>query len=398
MPSSPYKKSTFPVVQLVKWPRGLRVFQKDIDQAPKGLEIGDQVEVLDRAGNSCGFGVWHPSSMIAVRILRTDAPFDDDWIRGCALAAINRRRAANVNLNEPCRIIHAESDDLPALIVDRFDDTLCAELYSETAVHLWDTISPILHKELGTQHHLLRFDEKSARAENAQPLELRSNSCPNLLKISENGIRYEVDLRDGHKTGFFCDQRLNRQKIRAEVERVIATKGHCSVLDICTYTGGFALAAAVGGATEVQGVDLDEKAIAVAKRNANLNQTTKVRFTHSDAFPWLRQAFENGSRFDIVIVDPPKFIPNRSKWDEGIAKYHDLNKVAAPLLEEGGLMLTCSCSGLLPMSDFQEKVRQATKRLGRPLRIEAATGAGPDHPVRLDFPEGAYLKALWLRG
>jgi 23S rRNA (cytosine1962-C5)-methyltransferase len=301
-------------------------------------------------------------------------------------------------LNEPCRIIHAESDDLPALIVDRFDDTLCAELYSETAVHLWDTISPILHKELGTQHHLLRFDEKSARAENAQPLELRSNSCPNLLKISENGIRYEVDLRDGHKTGFFCDQRLNRQKIRAEVERVIATKGHCSVLDICTYTGGFALAAAVGGATEVQGVDLDEKAIAVAKRNANLNQTTKVRFTHSDAFPWLRQAFENGSRFDIVIVDPPKFIPNRSKWDEGIAKYHDLNKVAAPLLEEGGLMLTCSCSALLPMSDFQEKVRQATKRLGRPLRIEAATGAGPDHPVRLDFPEGAYLKALWLRG
>ncbi|MDP6850699.1 MAG: class I SAM-dependent rRNA methyltransferase, partial [Planctomycetota bacterium] len=294
-------------------------------------------------------------------------------------------------------LIHAESDDLPALIVDRYDDTLCAEVFSESAIHLWDTVSPILHEELGTQHQILRFDEKSARAENAKPLEQRSNSCPKLIKVSENGVRFEVDLQDGHKTGFFCDQRLNRLKLRKEVEQTVARKGSCSVLDICTYTGGFALAAAVGGATKVQGVDLDEKAIAVAKRNANLNQAKQVRFTHSDAFPWLRQAFENGSRFDIVVVDPPKFIPNRSKWDEGIAKYHDLNKVAAPLLNEGGLMLTCSCSGLLPMSDFQEKIRQATKRLGRPLRIEAATGAGPDHPVRLDFPEGSYLKALWLR-
>lgn len=387
-----------PKVRLTRWPRGLRVFRRDIADAPPGMDCGTQVEVLDYKGESCGFGLWHPQSMIAVRIMRKEAPVDDQWLQERLRAALTRRRAAGVDLAGPCRIIHAESDDIPALIVDRYGDVLSATLYSELAMPLWDLLVPIMHQELGTKHHRAALDAKAARAEGCDEAEQRSEDCPSMVKISENGVRYEIDLREGHKTGFFCDQRDNRYRLRAEVERCLALKGSCTVADICCYSGGFALSAAAAGATEVIGVDLDEKAIAVAKHNANLNQAKQVRFTHADAFAWCRQMEENGRRFDIVVLDPPKFIPNRNAWDEGVAKYHDLNKVAAPLLAEGGMFLTCSCSGLLPALEFREKVRLATKRLGRPLREEAFTGPGADHPVRLDYPEGAYLKALWLRG
>ena len=387
-----------PAVHLAKWPRGLRVFKKDVDDAPRDMECGTQVEVLDYKGESCGFGLWHPQSMIAVRIMRKDAPVDDEWLISRVHKAIERRKAAGVDISAPCRILHAESDDVPALMVDRFGDTLSATLFSEIAMPLWDLLAPVLHEALGTQPHKAVLDHKAARAEGCAQAEQSSEECPSLIKITENNVRYEVDMRDGHKTGFFCDQRENRRRLAEEVKRCIERKGSCTVADICCYSGGFALSAAMAGATKVVGVDLDEKAIAVAKRNANLNQASQIKFTHADAFAWCRQIADNDRKFDIVVLDPPKFIPNRNAWDEGIAKYHDLNKVSAPLLEEGGMFLTCSCSGLLPANDFREKVRLATKRLGRPLREEGFTGPGPDHPVRLDYPEGSYLKALWLRG
>ena len=204
-------------------------------------------------------------------------------------------------------------------------------------------------------------------------------------------MRYELDFARGHKTGFFCDQRENRAAFAALAEGK-------RVLDVCSYTGGFSLSAAIGGAEDVLAIDLDEDAISQAKRNANLNGAAvarRTKFVHADAFSYLRQLQRNERQFDLIVVDPPKFIPNRRSWEEGIARYHDINKLAIPLLASGGDYLTCSCSGLLTSLELQETVRRSARLA--PLQILRKTGAGPDHPVGLDFPEGEYLKALWMR-
>ncbi|MCH2113133.1 MAG: class I SAM-dependent rRNA methyltransferase, partial [Planctomycetes bacterium] len=322
---------------------------------------------------------------------------DERWVQERAVQAVERRKDAGIDLSGSFRVLHAEGDDLGGLVVDKLGDVLSAELYSEVAYGLWETALPVLQERLGTKHWKVAMDHSSARAEGIPVSEERSDACPARFKLEEEGVQFEINLKTGHKTGFFCDQRLNRLRIREEVKRHLETSDTCRVLDVCTYTGGFALSAAYAGATEVVGIDLDEHAIEAAIRNANLNGLRQVKWTHTDAFPWLRQAAELGKQFDLVIVDPPKFIPKRRTFDEGQAKYHDLNKVTGPLVAPGGRLVSCSCSGILSTSEFQQILRQALKRMERPFRVEDITGAGPDHPIRLDFPEGAYLKAIWMR-
>ncbi len=209
------------------------------------------------------------------------------------------------------------------------------------------------------------------------------------------GLRYEVQPGRGHKTGFFCDQRENRLRLRR------LARGR-RVLDVCCYTGGFALNAAAGGAREVLAVDLDEEAVAMARRNADRNAEflgaarKTLRFVHADAFSYLRTLARNGRLFELVVLDPPAFLRGGRDPEEARARYHDLNRLALELVAPEGRLLTCSCSGLLDRRAFQDIVRRAARRAGRPARLEAVTGAGPDHPVRLDVPEGEYLKALWL--
>ncbi|MEI7955971.1 MAG: class I SAM-dependent methyltransferase, partial [Verrucomicrobiota bacterium] len=208
------------------------------------------------------------------------------------------------------------------------------------------------------------------------------------VKIREHGIRYEVDFSQGHKTGFFCDQRNNRKNFGA------LAAGR-SVLDLCCYTGGFAIAAALGGASDVSAVDLDETAVAMAKRNANLN-SAKVKFTHADVFTWLRTMIENGRKWDLVVADPPKFIHGRE--DElGVAKYADLNKLALQLVAPSGLFVTCSCSGQLGAGEFERIVITSAHRRDLRLQTFDRTGAGPDHPTLSNYPESRYLKVLWSR-
>jgi 23S rRNA (cytosine1962-C5)-methyltransferase len=289
-----------------------------------------------------------------------------------------------------CRIVHAEGDGFPGLLIDRYSNVLAAECHSRGSANLFEAILPALHDVLGTSHHRLVFDAKAARAEGDQTFEIRSTACPKYLKIVEDGVRYEVDFAKSHKTGFFCDQRENRS-------RFAALANGKRILDVCSYTGGFGISAAVAGAEDVLAIDLDENAIAQGKRNANLNGTQvskKVRFVHTDAFSYLRTLGRNRHQFDLVVVDPPKFVPNRRSWDEGMARYHDLNKLAIPLVAPGGMLVSCSCSGLVAAIDLQEIIRRSARL--RPLTLTRTTGAGPDHPVALEFPEGQYLKALWM--
>lgn len=372
--------------------RGPRVFRKHVADVGSGVQAGDIVQVRDGMGEALGWALFHPHSQIALRLLsREESPPTEAWLCERARAAARRRLREPSVPNEVCRILHAEADGFPGLLVDRYGPILAAEAHSLGSIHLFRTILPALHEVLGTEHFQMVFDERSARAEGEQPGSKRSDGAPTFLRIEEAGVRYELDFARGHKTGFFCDQRENR----AAFAELAAGR---RVLDVCSYTGGFSLAAAQADADEVLAIDLDEKAIDQAKRNAKLNGasvTRRTKFVHADAFSYLRQLARNERQFDLIVVDPPKFVPNRRSWDEGIARYHDINKLAIPLLAPGGDYLTCSCSGLVSSLDLQETVRRSARLA--PLQILRKTGAGPDHPVSLDFPEGEYLKALWMR-
>jgi 23S rRNA (cytosine1962-C5)-methyltransferase len=199
-----------------------------------------------------------------------------------------------------------------------------------------------------------------------------------------------VAFEGSHKTGFFCDQRDNRR----DLARFCADR---TVLDLCCYTGGFGLNALLRGrAREVTCVDLDENAVALARENGNANHV-RLSVVHADAFGYMRQMALNQRTYGVVVLDPPKLIVDRDEVSAGKRKYFDLNVLGMSLVEPGGLLLTCSCSGLLAAPDFQALLRAAARKAGRSVQLLAMTGAAADHPVALDAPEGAYLKAAWLR-
>jgi 23S rRNA (cytosine1962-C5)-methyltransferase len=202
-----------------------------------------------------------------------------------------------------------------------------------------------------------------------------------------------VDFASGHKTGFFCDQRENRKKLGEWVKQL---GPKVRVADLCCYTGGFSLAAKVlGGAEDVTGVDLDEKSIEQAKRNANLNQA-RINWVHTDAFMWTRQMLLNKEQWDVVVLDPPKLVFEKEDV-EGRIKYRDLNSLAIQLCRPGALFVTCSCSGQISEEEFTDIVIAAAHHRGRKLQFLERTGAGADHPVMSTCPESRYLKALWAR-
>jgi 23S rRNA (cytosine1962-C5)-methyltransferase len=354
---------------------------------------GDAVHVYDREGSLFGLGLYNPGARVPLRIYHHGRPtaereqhLDDLLERALKL------RLAYLGLpakTDAFRVVHSDGDGMSGLVVDRFDDLLSFEVHSLGIYQRLSRWIPRLHEALGTRHVVVSVDDRIARVEGIDPGGYRSGPV-HQVKILESGIRFEVDWAQGHKTGFFCDQRDNRRRLADFTARR-------RVLDLCCYTGGFALAAKVlGQAAEVIGVDLDEKAIALAKRNANLNQV-RVEWVHCDAFAYTRQMLRNKTRWDVVVVDPPKLILSREEFEDGLRKYEDLNTLATRLVVDGGLLVTCSCSGLLPALEFEQMVIRAVHRQGRRLQILDRTGAAPDHPVMSNCPESLYLKVIWAR-
>ena len=347
-------------------------------RTPEGVILGD--------------GFWNGTSDIAVRRLTDgDVRFDRSALEDALRRAVALRTALpGLSQNSDAwRVVHAEGDELSGLVVDRYADVLVLELHSAGWLALADDVIAILHPMLGTRHARVAMSPRTAHLEGCAPVDRASAGCPSVLKIREHGLRWQVEFATGHKTGFFCDQRDNRRRF--------AEWARGEVLDVCAYTGGFAVtAAALAKPAGVTAVELDEEALAVAERNANLNQV-RVSCVRADAFDWLRQVSGAGRRFDSVVVDPPKFIPTRADVETGRGKYHDLNRLALRVLSPGGLLLTCSCSGLLSRVEFTELVTTAARKSGRAARLLRVTGAAPDHPVLLECPETEYLKCLWLR-
>lgn len=371
------------------------IFRKMIEgvKGPLVARPGDLVQVLDRDGNPLGYGLWNPRSQISLRMLSREpqAPGVDFWTRKVDEAAALRLDMLGVERESNAyRVIHAEGDGLSGLIVDRYDDVLSVEVFSLGMYQRMGPILDVLAKRLGTKHFRVRVDERVALQEDFAGRPLASPGLPPRVTVNEHGVRYRIHFAEGHKTGFFCDQRDNRRELAK------FCKGR-AVLDACCYTGGFGLNALIRGeAREVTCIDLDEKAVALAKENGNANNV-RLDAVHADAFGYMRQMGVNGREYGVVVLDPPKLIPDRDEVSAGKRKYFDLNVLGMGLVEPGGLLLTCSCSGLLDPAEFQGLLKAASRKANRSVQLLAMTGAAADHPVALDAPEGAYLKAAWLR-
>ncbi len=356
---------------------------------------GDLIHVYDKEGQPFGTGFFNPRAKVPLRVLThgveplTEADLDDRVRRACSL----RNDLLKIHtVTDAWRVIFSDGDGIAGLTVDRYADTLVIEV---TTLAVWRRLRrwlPMMHEATGTVHHVIRIDPDIAQMEGMRYADVPEvdDPAPESVTISEQGIRYQVNFAEGHKTGFFCDQRDNRLRFG----QLAAGR---RVLDLCCYTGGFALAAKViGGCEDVTGVDLDEKAIEQARQNAALNRA-KISWTACDAFQWGRTMIANGRTWDAVVLDPPKFLHAREGEDaeKGRNKYFDLNAVAIQLVERGGLFVTCSCSGLLSAEDFEEIVCRAAHRNKRKLQILDRTGAGMDHPMMSNCPESRYLKVIW---
>lgn len=387
-----------PWVQIKYFTFHPNVFPNMIAAASPEALRGDAVTVYDREGRPFGHGFYNPDARVPLRLFQHGAGLLETTHFETALRAAAALRIETLRLPEQTdafRIVHSDADGIPGLMVDKFGDVLAVEISNVAAHQRLGEWIPLLHEIAGTKQAVVHFDINAIRAEVLSPPRIQEelakhNSRVTATRITENGLRYQVNFEHGHKTGFFCDQRDNRAQFARWVRGA-------RVLDVCCYTGGFSIAAKkLGGASEVTGVDLDETAVALAKKNANLNQE-RISFVHADAFSWMRQAQKNGGTWDAVVLDPPKLIHSRESFDEGKAKYHDLNKLALSLVKRGGLLATCSCSGLMPVEEFEEIVIGLAHRNGRKLQILDRTGAGSDHPVMSNCPESRYLKVLWAR-
>ena len=380
-----------PTVQIKNITFHPSIWPKMIGKVSRDATPGSLVQVIGKEGTPFGWGLWNHRSNMPLRIVShstgdLDESFFDDAIRR---AAFLRREIHKLDEHtNSYRAIHGDADFMPGIVADKFADVLSVEITNLAAwqrLHHW---LPLLHECFDTKRVVVSVDEKLGRVEGIPKRGGVESDPVHSVKILEHGIRYEVNFGDGHKTGFFCDQRDNRQRFSSLAK-------DRTVLDLCCYTGGFSISAALAGASDVTAVDLDENAVAMAKRNANLN-SARIKFTHADAFTWARTMIENGRTWDLVIADPPKFI--HGKEDEtGVAKYADLNKLALQLVAPEGLYVTCSCSGQLSASEFERIVTTSAHRRDKRLQIFDRTGAGTDHPTLSNYPESRYLKLLWSR-
>lgn len=384
--------TTIPTVRLrtVVPSRGPWIFRKMVDAAEPRTEPGSIVRVLNREGGFVAYAFWNPKSELSLRVLtRAEDPVvDDGWLRRTVLRAVNLRRET-LKLDRhgnAWRAIFSEADQLPGLVADRYDDVVSCQVSSLGIYRAFPVIAEELRLRLSARVIHVAADPKIAKLEGF-PVPDGAGAAARAV-IRENGLDFEVDCAQGHKTGFFLDQRDSRRRVRE------LAKGR-KVLDLFCYSGGFALNAAKGEAKDVTGVDLDEAAVAQAGRNAKRNGLESVRFVHADAFAFLRGLKDRG--FDLVVVDPAKQAANRSELTKALRYYEDLNTLAFAKVAEGGLVYACSCSGVVSEPDFLETLSRAARNAGREATFLEVHGAPADHPVPADFPQARYLKCVLAR-
>ncbi|MDB5367738.1 MAG: SAM-dependent methyltransferase [Rhodospirillales bacterium] len=367
------------------------VFSNEIamDAAARALTPGTLVELEDARGAPLATAYFNPRTLIAARVLGAPGTVVDRafWHERLQAALTLRDRM----FERPFyRLVHAEADRLPALVVDRMGDVLSVQANAAGIDVALDDILGALTELLRPRAILLRNDSPVRELEGL-PLETRvvHGAVEAPVEIEENGCRFKLDLRDGQKTGWFYDQRANRAFVAG------LARGK-SVLDVYAYAGGFALAAARAGAREVIAVDRSAGAIDAIKANAAANGLN-VEAVRAEAFAELERRGAAGEKFDVVIVDPPAFIKSKKETAAGLRGYAKLAKLAAPLVAPGGILFAASCSHHADTINFTHAVTHGLGQARRTGRVLQTSGAGPDHPVHPLLPESAYLKALTLQ-
>lgn len=371
-------------------PGGPWIFGRQVP-AQETPEDGALVEVLDPRGRFVGHGLYNGASDIRIRLLsrgkRSDLRRPREFLqRRISSARRLRQRVLRLpEVTDAYRLVHAEGDDLSGLIIDRLGPLFVCEYHCLGFWNLREDIEWVLRQIDPEADVLHRIPKSAARLEGMQHTEPPPG--PDLW-IREHGVAFPITPGRGHKTGWFCDQRDNRQ-------RVAQFANGRDVLDLCCNAGGFAVSAALRGARRVRAVDLDEDALrrgALAAGQAGVD----VEYIHGDAFNVLRSVCEEARRPDLLIVDPHKLISGRARMEEGKRRYLDLNALAFQAAAPGALVATFSCSGALDLAQFLGLCFQAARRAGRGIKVLEIMGAGPDHPQRPEFPRSRYLKGALL--
>ena len=358
----------------------------------RDLVCGQIVDLLDHDGNWIARGVANPASRLRVRLYAFDSQIEigpDLW-RTRINAAISRRRFAGEPVaSAALRLVFSESDLLSGLIVDRYADYLSVQFTAGGLLRWKDEILTHLAEVTNCRGILVRVDEKTAKHEGIEAIDswARGEPASDPVPYRQNDLDLAVDLNGGQKTGGYLDQRVNH----------LAAAGYLSgrrVLDVCCYTGGFGLVAAQHGAASVLGVDSSEAALAAARQNAQRNAIHNIDFVKSDCFNELKRLGDEGEKFDAVILDPPRFAGSRHQTDTALRAYRRLNSLAVDLLESGGILVTCSCSGRVSRSDFLNMLLDVGRRRRKDLIVLETRGPAPDHPVAVACPESDYLKCV----
>jgi 23S rRNA (cytosine1962-C5)-methyltransferase len=371
------------------------VFRRMLRDVYDQLEPGTLVEAVGRDGSLIGRGFYNPRSEIALRILTEDPRVTPDarWFRAQIAQAVEFRHQVLKlqEQNDAYRLIHSEGDGLSGLVVDRFANVLVAEIFSAGMFLHWEWVAAALREQFPGSEIVMRADRRSEKHEGVKMDGPPPSAESRHLVIREGKARFEVDLRRGHKTGFFLDQRENRARM-AELAR-----GH-ELFDGFCYTGGFALHAGLAGAKQVEAVDLDEDAIEVAERNRALNGLGEtVHFSHGNVFDVLREYRTTGRHFPRMVLDPAKLALSRQELPKALGAYRDMNRLGMQCVKSGGVLLSCSCTGLVSESDFLDALHAAADEARLDLQILHVAGAAPDHPFLARMPEGRYLKAVFSR-
>lgn len=374
----------------------LWVFSNEIDTRATpltALEPGDPVDVHDSRGNFLGSGYANPRSLISVRIVsrRAGQSLGVDLLRDRLRRALGLREML-FPAAPFYRLVYGEGDGIPGLVVDRFGESLVVQPTTAGIDLLLDTVVQLLVEMTGATSVLLRADSPSRLQEGLeQYVRPAFGSVPETTSIEENGVRFQVPLLGGQKTGWFYDHRMNRDRLRRYV-------GERRVLDLFSYIGGWGVQAATFGAREVLCVDSSAPALAAARTNADLNGVAgRVEARQGDAFEILQGLAEAKERFDVIVLDPPAFIKRRKDAKEGEQAYRRINKLALELLAPGGTMVSASCSFHLGRDSLLRAILWAASRAGRDVQIVEEGHQGPDHPVHPAIPETSYLKAFFVR-
>ena len=362
------------------------VFRSDIDKVDGNIVPGDPVSIVSSKGRFLAKAFYNPNSQIALRILSyRDEPINRDFFFARVHEAIEYRRTfADL---KSCRLIFAESDRLPALIVDSFGETLVLQCLSLGMERFKQDIVDALVQEMSPRGIWERNDVPVRRLEGLEMCTgLLYGEVPDRVEMTENGVRFWVDVKEGQKTGFFLDQKENRAAIRPFV------RGK-KVLDCFTHTGSFALHAGLFGASEVTGIDISEYACEFASENARLNGLEdRVHFIAANAFDYLSEESRKGTEFDVIILDPPAFTKTRSAVDSALRGYKEINLRAMKMLVPGGILVTCSCSQHVLPEVFRNMVLEAAKDAKVLLRQIEFRTQGKDHPILPAAKETEYLK------